>query len=59
MSPLLHILTRPEEAFVRELIRNQQKGGENKVVVIDLTKEGVEHKFLLQSIFAAESVQVW
>ena len=59
MRLLLHILTRPDDALVREIITRQQNGGENKTVVADLTKPQPDYKVLLENIFAADSVQVW
>jgi len=59
MRLLLHILTRPDDALAREIIVRQQSGGENKIVVADLTKSQPDYKQLLENIFAAESVQIW
>jgi hypothetical protein len=59
MRTILHILTRPDDALAREIIAQQQTGGENRLVVEDLTKLQPDYKRLLENIFAAESVQVW
>ena len=59
MRLLLHILTRPDDAFAQETIVRQQSGGENKIVVADLTKPPSDYKELLENIFAADSVQTW
>ncbi len=59
MRVLLHILTRPDDPLAREVINRQQGGGENKIVVADLTRPQPDYKELLENIFAAESVQVW
>jgi hypothetical protein len=59
MRLLLHILTRPDDAPAQEIITRQQRGGENKTVVADLTKPQPDYKELLENIFAADSVQVW
>jgi hypothetical protein len=59
MRLLLHILTRPDDALAREIITRQERGGENKIVLADLTKPRPDYKELLENIFAAESVQVW
>ena len=59
MRLLLHILTRPDDSLVREIITRQQNGGENKTVLVDLTKPQPDYKDLLENIFAADSVQVW
>jgi hypothetical protein len=60
MRVLLHILTRPDDSFAREIIarQQQQSAGENKTVA-DLTQPQPDYKELLENIFAAESVQVW
>jgi hypothetical protein len=59
MRLLLHILTRPDDGLAREIITRQQSGGENKTIVVDLTKPQPDYKQLLENIFAAESVQIW
>ncbi len=59
MRLLLHIITRPEDALAGEIITRQQDGGENKTVVADLTKPQPDYKWLVENIFAADSVQVW
>jgi hypothetical protein len=59
MRLLLHILTRPEDTFAREIITRQQSSGKNKTIVVDLTKPQPDYKQLLENIFAAESVQIW
>jgi hypothetical protein len=59
MRLLLHILTRPDDPLAREIITRQQGGGENKIVVADLTRPQPDYKELLENIFAAESVQIW
>ena len=59
MRIILHILTRADDDLAQEVIERQQGGGENKVVMADLTQPQPDYKELLENIFAAESVQVW
>jgi hypothetical protein len=59
MRILLHILTRPDDALMREIIVRQQQIQENKTVVADLTKAEPDYKELVENIFAADCVQVW
>jgi hypothetical protein len=56
---MLHILTRPEDLLVREILTHHESEGENKVIVADLTQPQPDYKALLENIFAADSVQVW
>jgi hypothetical protein len=59
MRILLHILTRPEDALVREIITQQQLDEGHQTIVADLTQPGPDYKQLLENIFKADSVQVW
>ncbi|MGP8199508.1 MAG: hypothetical protein ACLQU4_08415 [Limisphaerales bacterium] len=59
MRILLHILTRPDDALAREIITEQQRNGDNKAIVVDLTRAQPDYKALLENIFAADSVQIW
>jgi len=59
MRAVLHILTRPNDTLACEIIAQQQKDGENRVVVEDLTKHSPDYKQLLENIFAADSVETW
>ena len=59
MSTLLHILTEPSDALAKEVIAKQTANSENKIEIVDLTKDDPDYKNLLEKIFAADSVQVW
>jgi hypothetical protein len=59
MRSLLHIITRPEEGFVNEIIRHQADQTDNQVVVVDLTVEHPDYEELLEKIFTSDSIQVW
>jgi len=59
MRRVLHILTRPDDALVRELIARQKNAAGNKVEVVHLTRPEPDYKALLEKIFAADSVESW
>jgi hypothetical protein len=59
MRHVLHILTRPDDILVGELIARQKNDVGNKVEVVDLTLPEPDYKALLGKIFAAESVESW
>jgi hypothetical protein len=60
MKTVLHILTRADDGFAREIIAHQQlEDGEKKVVVADLTTLQPDYKQLLENIFAADAVAIW
>lgn len=59
MRRILHILTRPDDDFARQIIARQQSDPANLVVVVDLTKAEPDYKKLLDEIVAADSVQSW
>ena len=59
MPILLHILTQPSDPLADEIIARQKANPENQIEMVDLTQAEVDHKKLLEKIFAADSVQVW
>jgi hypothetical protein len=59
MRSVLHILTRPDDDLVQELIARQKKNPGNQVEVADLTLSEPDYKALLEKIFAADSVESW
>jgi hypothetical protein len=56
---LLHILTRPGDAWPNEIASLQLKDGQNKIEVHNLTVKDPDYPLLLKRIFEADSVQVW
>ena len=56
---MLHILTRPDDEFAREIIARQSADPGLHVTVSDLTTLAPDYVRLIESIFAAESVEVW
>ena len=59
MRTILHILTRPQDELVREIIRAQQSLPQVTVVAVDLTNTEPDYNELVDRIFAATSVGVW
>lgn len=59
MRTILHILTRPQDAFARQLIERQSQLGETTTEVVDVTAPEADYAALVDKIFAADSVQVW
>lgn len=59
MRSLLHLITRPEDPLPQEIIRQQQAMAGLEVRVLDLTQGETDYGKLVESIFAADSVQVW
>jgi hypothetical protein len=59
MPCVLHILTRPEDTFSREIIAQQKAGTETEIEVVDLTIPQPDYKALLEKIFTADSVETW
>jgi hypothetical protein len=60
MPRVLHILTRSEDAFSREIVRSQQAEylGEG-IEVVDLTTPRPDYEELLKKVFEADSVECW
>jgi hypothetical protein len=59
MRAILHIVTAEDDALAKEVIAAQSADAQNQVTVADLTKPGADYKALLESIFSADSIQVW
>jgi hypothetical protein len=59
MRTVLHILTRPQDAFAEDLIRRQRALPETRIVVIDLTGPDPDYGELLDRVFEADSIQSW
>ena len=59
MHEVLHILSHPETPLVREIIAEQGRLPDTRVVIIDLTVESPDYEELLVQIFAADSGAVW
>ena len=59
MPVLLHILNRPIDALVAEIIATQRNVPQNTVIVVDLTKPDANYEEMIEQIFAADSVASW
>ena len=59
MRTVLHIISRQEETFARQLIARQKEQHELKVEVVDLTQPEPDYTAVLEKIFAADSIAVW
>ena len=59
MRTILHILTKPSDHLVEEMIAQQRRDSENQIEIADLTQPAPDYSVLLEKIFAAESVAVW
>ena len=59
MRTILHILTRPEDDFNRELLAQQRALPETTVEVVDLTRAAPDYDALVEAVFGADSVEVW
>ncbi len=59
MRVILHILTRPPDVLVTELIRRQEQQADSRAEVADLTQPQPDYAALLERVFAADSVEVW
>ena len=59
MPILLHILTEPADTLTDDLIARHKANSENQVEIVDLTRAEADYKQLLETIFKADSVQVW
>ncbi len=59
MHQVLHILSHAEVPLTREIISHQQESPDTRVVIADLTVDAPDYDWLLEQIFAADSVAVW
>ena len=59
MPSILHILTRPEDPLVREIISRQTQQPGAKVEVEDLSRADADYAALLEKIFEADCVAIW
>jgi hypothetical protein len=59
MRSLLHIVTKTEDEFVKEIIQRQSAQPDCQVEVVDMNATEPDYEALLEKIFAADSVQVW
>ncbi|MSU35049.1 MAG: hypothetical protein EXS36_08030 [Pedosphaera sp.] len=59
MPVLLHILNRPADTLVEEILAAQRDDPLNTVVVIDLTQPDADFDRLVDQVFAADSVASW
>jgi len=58
MRTILHILTRPEDELIHELIERQKLLPHLKIEVVDLTTPAPHYEALVERIFLADSVAV-
>jgi hypothetical protein len=59
MRSLLHIITKAEDEFVKEVIQRQSALPDCRVEIVDMNAAEPDYEALLEQIFAADSVQVW
>ena len=59
MRSLLHIMTKTEDPFVKEVIQRQSTQPDCRVEIVDMNAEEPDYEALLEKIFTADSVQVW
>lgn len=59
MRQILHILTKAHDALPDAIVSAQQERPDQQVIVVDLNVPEPDYRALLQSIFAADSIQVW
>jgi hypothetical protein len=59
MPKILHILTRPEDSLVREILEKQRAAGAQEVDSVDLNGDTPDYHDLVRRIFAADSIEVW
>lgn len=56
---ILHVVTRPMEAPVEQLIRDQGLLPAHQVVIHRLDEGEPDYRLLLKEVFAADSIQCW
>ena len=59
MAALLHLLTKPDDAFAQAIIAAQESQPDNRVDAVDLTQPQPDYAALVGKIFSADSVAVW
>jgi hypothetical protein len=59
MKTLLHLLNQPADDLVLAVVSAQKSNPENTVTVIDLSRPETDYRDVLESVFAADSVQCW
>jgi hypothetical protein len=59
MRQILHILTTPDDPLSHQIITDHRLEPEQIVKVIDLTVPEPDYGALLETIFAADSIEVW
>ena len=59
MRTLLHLLTRPADPLVTDLIARQKAIPGVEVETVDLTQPDPDYEALVGKIFTADSVAVW
>jgi hypothetical protein len=59
MTRVLHLITRPPEAWVQSLIESQTALPEVQVEVIDLTQATPDYTAVVHQIFESDSIATW
>jgi hypothetical protein len=59
MRQLLHIITRPDNQLVHEIVATQKSLPEHQVEIVNLFADTADYDDLLEKIFTAESIQIW
>jgi hypothetical protein len=56
MADILHLLTRPDDAFAAEMMARQKAAGHD-VAAVDLTVAEPDYQDIVKKIFQADSIQ--
>jgi hypothetical protein len=59
MRTILHIITKPDDAFALTVIENEKSKVDAKMETFDLVETSTNYDELVKRIFAADSIQVW
>lgn len=59
MRRCLHLLTRPTDSLVDQILSRQKEIPDTEVIVIDLTVPGVDYIEVVRLVFECESVATW
>ncbi len=59
MRRVLHLVTRPDDAFPARLIELEKTLPDLQHEVVDLRGEVPDYRIIVEKIFASDSVQVW